>query len=85
MSKVVLVFDKPENCEDCPCVYTNEYGHIVTCQADNGIYEIPDYGVHPSCPLKPLPEKIGVPEDAGSYQLGYANGWNALVNKLSED
>ena len=98
MSKAVLVFDMPSNCSNC-CQSYDCYGEFYVCAAmDKALeehkmdLEIPDW-----CPLKPLPEKIDVPEhdnnvkalsdnafDVGAYMYnrGHYRGYNICIDAI---
>lgn len=64
--KAVLVIDMPNNCEECKIIYLQGHGESV-CDSD-------DWSKRPSwCPLRPLPEKMSMNDEAEFY-LGYMNG-----------
>ena len=84
MSKVMLVLNEPDSCSECPCCHVFGFDSRDICSAIPRMPKTPLKGIHHDCPLKSVPEKIGVTEDVGSYQLGYVNGWNAILNKLLE-
>ena len=55
--KVILVFDKPNYCYECPCYYEDKD----KCEVRNQ-RAIADIGIPSWCPLRPLPER----KDEGS-------------------
>jgi hypothetical protein len=76
MSKAILVTDMPNECRECPCFNSNDFG--VSCGAsgkeitydyDNFVYTKPDW-----CPLKHLPKKQSV--------YDYALGWNDCIDEI---
>ena len=65
-SKSILVIDTPKNCAECKLMYLQGVGESI-CNAV-------DWERRPSwCPLKPLPEKMSMRDEAQFY-LGYMNG-----------
>ena len=98
MNKAILVIDMPNKCWDCPCCEIWEAIPSIeecTCNLRNIIvdkYNKPDW-----CPLKPVPEKIDVPdwdddikaknknaEEVGMYMYdrGYYRGYNICIDKI---
>lgn len=78
MSKVILVFEKPETCGGCPCM--NMRGGFV-CQEEWRDVEDPDH-VPMWCPLKPLPSEIIEDEDDAYHILWFKHGYNTCVQIL---
>lgn len=94
MSKSVLVIDTPKNCYDCPfgTEYCGDPEYEGCCElADCLDYDVilmteehydyesksrPDW-----CPLKPLPEKVGM--SAGTYWNGMADGWDQCIDAIT--
>lgn len=101
MDKAILVIDMPRSCMECDIRFMDEYSdwcpvHVYEGQEDVFKYKInftkPDW-----CPLKPLPEKIDVPdwddnikaknqnaEEVGAYMYnrGHYRGYNMCVDKI---
>ena len=100
MSKAILVIDMPNSCDKCPLFhgfYTD-----MTCGANNyGInYPYPKDFKQDWCPIKPMPEKIDVPdwddsikaknknaEEVGMYMYdrGHYRGYNICIDKILGD
>lgn len=98
MGKAILVVDMPKSCAGCSLCYDN-YGCSYNCLAtDREIKEdLMDQGVQDWCPLKPMPEKINIPEynnaikaesenayEVGIYMFnrGEFFGYNACIDRL---
>lgn len=94
MSKAVLVIDMPKNCIHCPCLhrYDSDDWCAVACKV---IYSPSNRDKH--CPLKPMPEKVDVPdwdddikaknknaEEVGMYMYdrGHYRGYNICIDKI---
>ena len=98
MSKAILVIDMPDSCSKCPLFggcYTD-----MCCRGSNnrGInYPYPENFRQDWCPLKPVPEKIDVPDfdntikaesdnayEVGAYMYdrGHHRGYNACIDKI---
>lgn len=93
--KSILVIDMPKNCEECPlrlwdsesqyynaCTPTLKEKHSVTDEYE----ECEDILTRPIwCPLKPMPEKKEVSDDA--YVADYTDfdlGWNACIEEIEK-
>ena len=90
MSKAILVIDMPECCKNCMC-YKNNFCEITR-------FAIFDNTTKPNhCPLKPVPEKIDIPdwddsikaknknvEEVGMYMYdrGHYRGYNICIDKI---
>ena len=72
--KVILVFDKPNYCYDCPCYYEDKD----KCEVFNK-KAIADIGIPSWCPLKPMPHKL----QADWYADGYKEGFNACLDEIT--
>lgn len=98
MGKAILVVDMPKSCAGCSLCYDN-YGCSYNCLAtDREIKEdLMDQGVQDWCPLKPMPEKINIPEynnaikaeSENAYEIGIYMfnrgeffGYNACIDRL---
>lgn len=95
MSKAILVIDMPESCEKCPIKNSVGYGKWCAGFDDTCI---DSYPIKPDwCPLKPVPEKIDVPnwddnikaknknaEEVGMYMYdrGHYRGYNICIDKI---
>lgn len=91
MSKSILVVNTPKTCVDC--IFCQEYRtksrEYAYCYVTNGDSENDMkpidciYGYRQSkpdwCPLKPLPEKIGIALDELN---SYTDGWNACIDAI---
>lgn len=76
MGKSVLVIDTPENCGKCKFISG------FWCRA-MGDRRVPNNDAIPGwCPLKPLPEKIGM-EAGFTYWNGMADGWDSCINAIT--
>ena len=94
MSKAILIIDMPECCKDCMC-YTlgskNNFCEITRFAIFDNTTK-PDY-----CPLKPVPEKIDIPdwddsikaknknaEEVGAYMYdrGHYRGYNICIDEI---
>ena len=68
--KAVLVIDMPKNCEWCPIRLSGEPNEWCWCLR----HGLDNIKAKPSwCPLRPLPEKMLMRDEAEFY-LGYMNG-----------
>lgn len=92
--KSVLVINTPDSCFDCDICSTyyddmhEEY--VRYCEL---VGNVPLYGIHKDCPLKPLPSKK-VPAfdpNSASYDEEYEkrimneiDGWNACLEELEK-
>ena len=76
MNKSVLVIEKPERCEDCPCAYFTEGAQSDYCKVTDS--EISNSNeVLKDCPLKDLPMSRPCNYcDFEHYTSGYDKGWN---------
>lgn len=67
--KSILIIETPKDCGDCPCLHDE----LWMCQADTEHREA-EYSGRPSwCPLKLLPRRMPMRDEAEFY-LGYMNG-----------
>ena len=73
MSKSILVIDTPINCIQCPCLhrYDDDDWCAVLC---NVIYN--PRNRDKDCPLKPVPEKIDIPDFDHSIKAESDNAFN---------
>lgn len=102
MSKAIAIIDKPDSCQKCwfsVCHYslplsTRRKGYSCRIQNyDNGVVvEDFDYDeeVHlKNCPLKPMPEKIGIEEALKMPRNGcigdVINTYNACIDEILGD
>lgn len=83
--KVVLVFDKPDNCVTCPCL--GQLDGVALCDAtgeafsnSQAIMLLKNVEFAPSwCPLKPLPAyRLDWTKDANSYGAGFNDCLDAI-------
>ena len=101
MGKAILIVDMPKSCAGCSLCYDN-YGCSYHCSAaDRGIEEsLMNQGIQDWCPLKPMPEKINIPEyndaikaesenayEVGMYMFnrGEFFGYNTCIDKLLDN
>lgn len=80
MSKCILVMDIPKSCLDCPC-----RGFADICNLKNK--DCKYNAKRPKwCPLKPIPQKIGVDEAINMPRNGnivdVINSYNACIAKI---
>lgn len=76
MSKVALVIEKPQRCEECPCLDIRTLYDI--CRAKRQAKSFEEQNVVPEwCPLQKLPEKQ---EDLPTNI--YRDGWNACIDTI---
>ena len=96
MSKSALVMETPKNCFECPfsCVDGNDtdigYCEVEAMLAEEALIteEYYDYDSEEKpdwCPLRTLPEKNKAPKVADGYELGYEDGWNKCLEKITEE
>lgn len=94
MSKAILIIDMPECCKNCMCYVLGAKANF--CEITR--FAIFDNTTKPShCPLKPVPEKIDIPDfdhsikaesdnafDVGAYMYnrGQLYGWNHCIEDL---
>lgn len=87
MSKAVLVMDMPENCYNCtycnsktsknPCCALTNYAGGYQSMILEGIDKRQSW-----CPLREMPKKdtqCYFPDEGAD---GYANGWNACIDRI---
>lgn len=80
--KSVLVINTPDSCFDCDICSTyyddmhEEY--VRYCEL---VGNVPLYGIHKDCPLKPLPEKLREGAHGGIYR--YDEGWNQCLDEIT--
>lgn len=85
MSKAIFVMDMPNSCDECPLFNTKREG--VLC---NGALNKTNNWSSPSnkrqdwCPLKRIPKKDDENYYPDEYMDGYADGWNAFIDRLIE-
>lgn len=87
MSKAILVIDMPDECRNCPCFGSNDFGTFcgvtdkdIEYDYDKYVYPKPDW-----CPLKELPKEKDfstVPYFVNDY-YSYMQGWNNCLNKIT--
>lgn len=78
MSKVVLVMEQPENCYKCPI----NHGQFCICKVSR--LDTEDFyrnGVHPKCPLRPLPKKQKLTFIEHGQDC-ITMGWNAVLEEI---
>ena len=90
--KVILVFDKPKTCLDCPVCTLDEMDGDYICSKTRGCVE-EYFDKKPSwCPLRPLPqknkydvEKYATVDYENAVTLGhYLNmGWNDCIDEIT--
>lgn len=97
MNRAILVIDMPTSCRKCMCYVLGESNNFcaVTKFAIFNGDTIPHH-----CPLKPVPEKIDVPdfddtikaknknaEEVGMYMYdrGHYRGYNLCIDKILGD
>ena len=81
--KSVLVIDKPEGCEGCPCAYFTEGAHEDCCNITQTIIE-DKFKILDNCPLKDLPQKQVYNErDYEKYINVYGKGWNDCLGHIT--
>ena len=99
MSKSALVMKTPKNCYECPfsCEWFGDPVYEACCELYSNLRtkedaliteECYDYEgeVKPDwCPLKPLPEKNKALKVADGYELGYEDGWDKCLEKITEE
>lgn len=90
--KALLVMDRPESCLDCQFCYEYDEGIEACCtiarEPDNedSYREIKeDYcQCKPNwCPLKPMPDLQDCKNVETLLDLGWAEGWNACIDKIT--
>jgi hypothetical protein len=95
MNKAILVIDMPNSCWNCSLIVEKENGCKV-CPITNCTIISRD-GKFPWCPLKPMPEKLDVPDfdnavkakndnalEVGMYMYdrGHSRGYNDCIRKI---
>nr|WP_297940396.1 hypothetical protein [uncultured Lachnoclostridium sp.] len=86
MSKVLLLIEEPNSCDECMCV--EEVGcRRYYCRA---LYEYienlekREHSIIPKiCPLRKLPEKEDDDPMDDDYFRGYTNGWNDCLKEIA--
>ena len=84
MSKVVLVIDTPDNCDNCPCF---QFGMDNYCAVTNNT--VYDYWNKRdvNCPLKPLPEKFDIEAERNKphdkdCDWEFESGYNVCIDEI---
>ena len=78
MSKSMIIFDTPDNCDTCPvcvAVLGKRYCPIKGTNISKGERDC-------SCPAVAVPEKME-PANARAYYVGYINGYNDCLKKIT--
>ena len=78
MSKSIIIFDTPDNCDTCPicvAVLGKRYCPIKGTNISKGERDC-------SCPAVAVPEKIDPTKAASPFHGQYIQGWNSCVDKL---
>ena len=89
MSKCVLVMDMPSSCDECP-LFGSHYSDM-TCKANGRTinYPYPKDERQDFCPLRELPEKIGIEEALKMPRNGcigdVINSYNACIDELLKE
>lgn len=82
MSKGALVIEIPECCEECRFIHNSAYGRFL-CSAASGETICDPFWRPDWCPLRTLPGKNKAPKVADGYELGYEDGWNKCLEKIT--
>lgn len=84
MSKAILVMDMPSICIKCPCCNIGAFYDI--CRVLNKTTNCSDNEKTVWCPLKPMPQKIGMKEALEMPRNGCVadviNSYNACIDEL---
>ena len=72
--KVVFIFDKPNECCECPCFDESDY-----CKAMDE--SAPSEGIRNDCPLIPLPRRLDY-HDLNWYNVDNIEGWNDCLDEI---
>ena len=78
MSKSIIIFDTPDNCDTCPicvAVLGKRYCPIKGTNISKGERDC-------SCPAVAVPEKMNIKAAATMTNLRFIEGWNSCVDKL---
>lgn len=96
MEKVILAFDKPENCDKCRiCARAEIYDYCAYLGASKGEFIYPNgyaelaIGMS-NCPLRPMPESlnwkfINETTDTNSFEYGRCIGRQELIDEILEE
>lgn len=79
MSKTILIIDAPKNCEECACC-VNILGKKY-CAA-RGTH-LSGSGKDCACPLVAVPERMDRAKARGAYDVGYIEGYNNCLSKIT--
>ena len=71
MSKAILVIDMPESCDKCPLMFRHEEERCCMPEGRNSFTTKPSW-----CPLKPMPEKIDIPDWDNSIKAESDNAFD---------
>lgn len=89
MGKCILVMDMPESCARCPMYHESMYYEFITsrCVVTDKRQDNRSYDFKPSwCPLKPIPQKIGVDEAINMPRNGnivdVIKSYNACIDEI---
>ena len=79
MSKSIIIFDTPDNCDTCPvcvAVLGKRYCPIKGANISKGERDC-------SCPAVAVPERMDQADARGIYDVGYINGHNDCLSKIT--
>ena len=77
-AKAALVFDKPNNCYECP-ISVNEYG-VLFCNKSGECVSTKDKPFF--CNLITLPERLEIKETDDEYMKHYKQGVNDTLSRI---
>lgn len=86
MSKAFIILDMPNNCIDCPCHFAGM--STVVCEVNKKKLLTDDIETYKPdwCPLRELPEKIGIEEAVKMTRNGcisdVINSYNSCIDEL---
>lgn len=83
MSKVILILEKPNSCDECP-LFRNHYSDMCCGALNNrGInYPYPKDFRQDWCPLQEPPKKEKGSDCFDEFEDEHAYGWNACLDKI---
>ena len=84
MDKVMLVIDKPESCDECPC---HTYSNLMVWCAPTK-YDAEWIRANGLCPLKQIPKEediyeVGMNEEDTRAKQQWNKGWNACIDAIT--
>lgn len=80
MSKVIVVTDKPNDCEHCPCFSPGMFYGV--CELEKQTWAISEKEKPNWCPLREVPQKKDKDKTHYDTDYNYALGYNDCIDEI---